>query len=93
MKKSEFLSYCLFFNWEEYAPQHFTENEALLWSAEKTIGDRLYRRIPNSKKEVAEYVASFVAKWDPYGFADIMSVYFSKLNDTEIKDYILRVYN
>ena len=95
MTYEQILPYCLFFKGEPIVPQQYDQkNEGELWFAEKMICEDLCEKITLNKphKQIAEWVAAYVSKWDPYGFESVMETYFEKAQNQSLKEAIMRIY-
>ncbi|MCQ2281943.1 MAG: hypothetical protein MJZ99_04895 [Bacteroidales bacterium] len=82
MKKDVLLKYFLFFDGSENCPYKNATKEAKIWGAERFIWD--YHEIidkSSPEKSIRSYIESFVGKWDPWGWVDVMEYYDSKMKE------------
>lgn len=94
MTAEDLMKYCFFYKGEALIPSCFDKkNEGQLWVAEKFICEEIPNLIDkgNPRKSIASYVASYVGKWNPFDFMDVMETYFKKAPD--LKDYIFKIYS
>ena len=94
MTGSEILKYCHFYKEEANPPFEQKDGRRLLWLAEKWLCEEGSGLIDdtNPKFKIASYIAAYVGKWSPYEFADIMEVYFSRIDDATLKEQIMKIY-
>lgn len=83
MTKQELLPYLFFYKGEDEMPSEIaTNNEEQLWIAEKYVFDALLNKIgpQHPKEDIALWIESYVGKWNPYGWEDVMSTYYKRAN-------------
>lgn len=92
MTEQELLKYCHFYKGEALCPFEHPDQCRYLWNAERWVCEEGCNLIDptNVKFSLANYVAAFVSKWNPYEFGLLMDVYFQ--NSPEYKDRILAIY-
>ena len=91
---SEVLKYCHFYKEEANPPYEQKDGRRLLWLAEQWVCNEGFRLIDDKEPQfsIASYVASYVGKWEPYRFTDVMELYFSSLEDSSVKERIKEIY-
>lgn len=74
--KDELLRYCKFYRDEVISP-YTDSSRALLWMAERFICEEGCHLIDekNIKDSMKDVVSSYVGKWNPYKYDEIMSLY------------------
>ena len=78
MTEQDLLKYCYFYKGEELIPADFDKkDEGKLWEAEKFVCEEIPHRIDegNPRKSIRSWVESYVGKWDPYNWREVMAVY------------------
>ena len=94
MTEEDLLRYCFYYKGEAMMPQSFDNDSNLieLWTAEKFVCKEMTHMIDekNPRKSVANWVAAYVSKWDPWEFRDVLDVYLEKVPDQ--KEFIYKVY-
>ena len=94
MTEQEVMKFCHYYKGEAIVPLSFEQKyEHALWLAEKYICEELFNQIEeeNPRRYIADIIASYVSKWMPYEFGDIMNVYWEKVPD--LKADIMLCYN
>ena len=94
MTESEVLKYCHFYNEEANPPFEQKDGRRLLWLAERWVCEDGFRLIDDNDPQfsITSYIASYVGKWEPYKFTDVMEIYFSILADASVKKRIMKIY-
>lgn len=80
MTTQDIIQYCFFYKGEELIPSKFDQkNEGKLWVAEKFICEEIPHLIDkkNPRNSIKQYIESYVSKWSPYKYDDIMNTYQS----------------
>lgn len=94
MNRSEILRYCHFYNEEVNPPFEQKDGRRLLWLAERWVCEEGLGLIDDKEPQftIASYIASYVGKWEPYKFADVMELYFSSIGNATFKKQIMKIY-
>lgn len=89
MLYTELLELCFYYKGETISPPQFdNDNHAQeLWFAEKMICECLPDLVEdnNPRLSMAEAVALYVGKWDPYGQFEVMDTYLKNCPDLKSK--------
>lgn len=87
MTTAELTELCHFYHGEQSCPLDYDRTPlGKLWQAEKMLCEDILCDNPNIPMEnphkvFDEYIALYVGKWDPYGFEEVMNVYFEMVPD------------
>ncbi len=88
MTEAQLLKFCLFYKGEALCPEQFDQTpEGELWAAEKFVCEDLQGQIDESdpQRSMANWVASHVGKWDPFGWREVMAIYLAKVPNLKLK--------
>lgn len=80
MTTQDIIKYCFFYKGEELIPPKFNKkNEGKLWVAEKYICEEIPHLIDekNPRKSMQLYIESYVGKWSPFKYNEVMETYLS----------------
>ncbi len=93
LNQSEALKYCKYYKGEKECPSELNETERQIWVAEKMIcchSDMIGS--DNPERDLVSYVASYVGKWDPWEYRDVINYYLKRFEDPTLVASISRVY-
>ena len=79
MIEQQILPFCHFYKGEAICPPKFDgKHEGKLWQAEMMVCTHFNKCVDasNPQLSVAQLVSSYVGKWAPYKFREVMDVYF-----------------
>ena len=94
MTENDLIPYCFFYKGEAIIPSSYDHtDEGKLWVAEKFVCEELPNQIDKEepRKSIALLVASYVGKWSPFKFHEVMDIYLKRVPD--LRNYILDLYN
>ena len=93
MTEFELLKYCHYYNGEGIPPLNFDKKEKKIWFAEKMICGEFQNLVDrkNPRKSIAELIASYIGKWDPWDWPSVMETYLK--NTPDLRQYIFSVYS
>lgn len=78
MTEQDLLKYFYFYKGEALIPAVFDkEDEGKLWVAEEYVSKHLHHLIDmeHPRESIRGWVESYVGKWDPYNWREVMAVY------------------
>ena len=90
MSEEDLLKLCHFYKGESAPPEEYRGlPNGKLWSAEKFACDypKVFDGYGNLEKRMAEIVCIHVSKWDVYGKAETLKVYFQESPTYESEFY------
>ena len=84
---------CKYYKGENKCPSEYNNTEGQIWDAERWICSQpnlIGKQHP--ELDFVSYVASYIGKWNPYEYRDVVKFYLLLFNNKSLSEYITRVY-